>query len=65
MPHKVLIGTSGWSYDDWVGPFYAEGTASRDYLSEYAARFPAVEVKVLSVKTPSHPRTPSPRDGLP
>jgi hypothetical protein len=18
----ILIGTSGWSYDDWVGPFY-------------------------------------------
>ncbi len=44
MHRKVLIGTSGWSYDDWVGPFYAEGTASRDYLSQYAARFPAVEV---------------------
>ena len=38
---RVLIGTSGWQYDSWVGPFY-EG---RDrLLHRYAQRFPTVEV---------------------
>ena len=23
---RILVGTSGYSYDDWVGPFYPEGT---------------------------------------
>lgn len=41
---KVLIGTSGWSYRDWVGPFYPEGTPAREYLSHYARQFPVVEV---------------------
>ncbi len=41
---SVWIGTSGWSYDDWVGSFYPPGSASRDYLSLYATRFSAVEI---------------------
>jgi uncharacterized protein YecE (DUF72 family) len=41
---KVLVGTSGWSYKDWVGPVYPEGTAARDYLGHYAGHFPVVEV---------------------
>jgi uncharacterized protein YecE (DUF72 family) len=41
---KVRIGTSGWSYDDWVGPFYPPGTKAGDYLGSYAERFRTVEV---------------------
>jgi uncharacterized protein YecE (DUF72 family) len=40
----VLIGTSGYSYEDWVGPFYPRGLSKREYLSFYAAEFPAVEL---------------------
>lgn len=40
----IRVGTSGWSYEDWVGPFYPEGTAPRDFLGLYAERFSAVEV---------------------
>jgi uncharacterized protein YecE (DUF72 family) len=38
------IGTQGWSYPDWTGPFYPEGTASSQYLSVYAKAFTAVEI---------------------
>lgn len=44
MPVPPLIGTSGWSYKDWVGPFYPTGTPSRDWLALYAEEFPTVEV---------------------
>jgi uncharacterized protein YecE (DUF72 family) len=38
------IGTQGWSYPDWTGPFYPEGTPSSRYLGVYAKAFSAVEV---------------------
>ena len=38
---RVLIGTSGWQYDSWVGPFY-EGR--NEMLRRYAQRFATVEV---------------------
>lgn len=41
---RVRIGTSGWSYRHWIGPFYPEGTRSADFLSHYAAQFDASEV---------------------
>ncbi|MGD2155067.1 MAG: DUF72 domain-containing protein [Gemmatimonadales bacterium] len=44
MGAKYHIGTQGWSYPDWRGPFYPEGTPSSQYLSVYAKAFSAVEV---------------------
>lgn len=44
MSFATHIGTSGWSYDDWVGPFYPAGTGKGDYLSYYATKFGYVEV---------------------
>jgi uncharacterized protein YecE (DUF72 family) len=41
---RVLIGTSGYSYDDWVGPVYPPGTRKGDFLSLYAREFPVVEL---------------------
>ena len=28
----IKLGTSGFSYDDWVGPVYPQGTAQSEYL---------------------------------
>ncbi len=42
--HEVHVGTSGWHYDHWVGPFYPEGTASESYLSYYMRFFQSAEV---------------------
>src|SRR3546814_14749737 len=36
------IGTSGWHYKPWVGPFYPEGTKASAMLRTYSATFAAV-----------------------
>jgi uncharacterized protein YecE (DUF72 family) len=38
------LGTQGFAFKDWVGPFYPEGTLQRKYLEEYARRFTCVEI---------------------
>lgn len=40
----ILIGTSGWSYDHWKGPFYPQDLPSRRMLAHYAATFSSVEI---------------------
>ena len=37
---RVLIGTSGYSYEDWVGPVYPPGIPKQDFLSLYSREFP-------------------------
>ena len=34
----VRIGTSGYSYDDWLGFFYPQGTQKSEYLTLYSKR---------------------------
>ena len=41
---KIRIGTSGWSYKDWDGPFYPQGCTQKERLAHYATRFDCVEV---------------------
>jgi uncharacterized protein YecE (DUF72 family) len=41
---RILIGTQGWNYAAWVGPFYPPGTRSDEFLSLYARAFRVVEV---------------------
>ena len=40
----ILIGTQGWNYAAWVGPFYPPGTRADEFLPTYARAFRAVEV---------------------
>lgn len=40
----ILIGTQGWNYAAWVGPFYPPGTRAAEFLSTYSRAFRAVEV---------------------
>lgn len=67
MSKNIHIGTSGWSYADWVGSFYESGTKAGDYLRAYAGHFDTVEVDSTyyrppalrtvegwAVKTPAH-----------
>ena len=44
MSATIFLGTQGWNYPDWVGPFYPPGTPPGDRLSVYARAFPTVEV---------------------
>lgn len=41
---KVLLGTCGWSYDDWEASFYESGLPKRDRLEVYARHFGTVEI---------------------
>ena len=46
------IGTMGFSYKDWSGPFYPPDLASRDFLSYYSRIFNAAEVDSTFYGTP-------------
>jgi uncharacterized protein YecE (DUF72 family) len=41
---RFHIGTQGWNYDAWVGPFYPDGTRPADFLPVYSRAFATVEV---------------------
>jgi uncharacterized protein YecE (DUF72 family) len=41
---SILIGTQGWNYKAWVGPFYPPGTRPSEFLPTYGRMFDAVEV---------------------
>src|SRR5215472_6154112 len=41
---KILIGTSGFSYKEWLGGFYPEKLPGSKMLEYYAARMPTVEI---------------------
>ncbi len=43
-PGKLLLGTQGFAFNDWVGPFYPEGTPKKGFLEAYARHFPTVEI---------------------
>lgn len=49
---RLLVGTSGYAYRHWVGPFYPKGTPSHAWLEYYARRFAAVEVNVTFYRLP-------------
>jgi len=53
---EVFVGTSGWSFADWVGPFYPPGMKSSDFLVHYAKHFGCVEVNATYYRIPP-PRT--------
>jgi hypothetical protein len=53
IKRSIRIGTSGWSYDDWVGPFYPAGMKPGDYLPCYAQHFDVVEVDSTFYRAPS------------
>jgi uncharacterized protein YecE (DUF72 family) len=50
---SVRIGCSGWSYSDWVGPFYPPNTKPEEYLKLYSKVFDAVEIDSTFYRVPS------------
>ena len=40
----IWVGTSGYSFRDWVGPFYPPGLKSSEFLPFYTQHFSCVEV---------------------
>jgi uncharacterized protein YecE (DUF72 family) len=49
----IHIGTSGFSYPDWVGPVYPKGLPEKDWLPFYASLFSTVELNVTFYRIPS------------
>jgi len=48
---EVLLGTSGWSYKEWIGAFYREGEKSM--LSAYSRCFKTVEIDSTFYRNPT------------
>ncbi len=55
MPNadSIHIGTSGWSYEHWLGPFYPQELGASRMLAYYAERFRTVEINNSFYHLPS------------
>ena len=49
----IHVGTSGWTYDDWTGPFYPPDVKGAERLAYYAGRFDTVEVNATFYRLPT------------
>jgi len=50
---ELRIGTSGWHYQSWWGPFFPKALKKKDALRYYASRFSATELNAPFYRTPS------------
>jgi hypothetical protein len=50
---EMLVGTSGYSYMEWKGAFYPDGTKPADMLTQYASQLPAVEINNTFYRMPT------------
>jgi uncharacterized protein YecE (DUF72 family) len=50
---RVLIGTSGWHYESWRGPFYPKGLPIKSQLQYYASQFETAELNGVFYRTPT------------
>jgi len=62
---SIHIGTSGWHYDHWSGPFYPEGLPKGEFLSYYAERLKTVEVNNSFYQLPDRSTLRSWRETVP
>lgn len=49
----LYLGTSGFAYPEWKGPFYPEKLKDADMLPFYATRFPSVEINYTFRRFPT------------
>lgn len=48
----LYLGTSGWSYDNWIGDFYPDDIDKSDMLKYYARHFHTVEINASFYQLP-------------
>jgi len=53
MGAEIHIGTSGWHYDHWRGPFYPDTIKSGDMLTWYMERLSTVEINNSFYRLPA------------
>jgi uncharacterized protein YecE (DUF72 family) len=61
----VRIGTSGWHYHHWIGPFYPPATRPHGFLEHYARHFSTVEINNTFYRLPTRHAVLQWRDGSP
>ncbi|WP_407179054.1 DUF72 domain-containing protein [Bradyrhizobium sp. STM 3562] len=59
---RIFIGTSGWHYDSWRGPFFPKGLPLKDQLHYYASQFSTTELNGVFYRTPTEEAVESWRD---
>jgi uncharacterized protein YecE (DUF72 family) len=52
-PENIRVGCSGWSYEDWVGPFYPKNSKPKDFLKLYSSVFDVVEIDSSFYRIPN------------
>jgi len=53
LDRKIRVGCSGWSYEDWVGPFYPKNARAKDFLRLYSSVFDTVEIDSSFYRIPN------------
>ncbi|MGA2193329.1 MAG: DUF72 domain-containing protein [Nitrospirota bacterium] len=61
----AYIGTSGWNYKHWKGPFYPDGMPDSKLLEFYSRRFRTVELNTTFYHLPLETSVKSWRDSVP
>lgn len=51
--NAIFVGTSGWTYSSWRGPFFPETVPARLQLEYYASRFSTTELNSVFYRTPT------------
>ena len=64
-PTEVRIGTSGWHYASWHGPFYPPEIRIKDFLAFYVERFDTAEINNSFYRLPTEKAVQAWRDGTP
>lgn len=49
----IYVGTSGFQYDDWVGPYYPQGLPKAQWLEFYAQEFNTLEINFTYYRMPT------------
>ena len=62
---ELHVGTSGWSYPHWAGPFYPQDLPDDEWLGYYARRFASVEINNSFYQLPARETLATWRDTVP
>jgi len=62
---EVRIGTSGWHYKSWHGPFYPADVKIKDFLPYYVSRFDTSEINNSFYRLPTEQAVKAWHDGTP
>ena len=49
---NVLVGTSGFAFKEWKGPFYPEDLKDDAMLGYYSGKYPTVEINNTFYRLP-------------